>query len=156
MSYFDQQVDFRELAYSRVAYSTLEMLRSAVARREAEGETRSAIAAKIGIDRSQLSRTLNGSVKNMTLRTISDIMFATSHSPKEFEADAWEDLSQAWSKDTCYDGNRIITIFPKSTISLQTLSSVKKNVPAVSLSTGTTPNPNSPCSVYKSVIGVDA
>jgi len=73
--------------------NVLRTLNDAVGRRQSDGETRLSIAQKIGCNRSQLSRTLNGSVSNLTLRTISDILWATSHEPIDFDADAWEDIS---------------------------------------------------------------
>ena len=93
MSYFRLNADPRELQYGRLASNVLGSLRNAVAKRQAGGATRAAIAEQIGCDRSQLSRVLNGNVSNLTLRTISDILWATRHEPEAFKATAYEELS---------------------------------------------------------------
>lgn len=99
MSFSAQKADRRELAYGRIVAAVLGTLREAVERRVDEGESRAALGAKIGMDKSQLSRNLNGRVSNLTLRTISDILFAAGHDPLPFSADAWEDISpNQWDK----------------------------------------------------------
>lgn len=117
MSFFDQPIDRREMAYGRLALSTLETLREVVAKRESEGETRAEIARRIGMDRSQLSRTLNGKVKNITLRTISDILFSTGHSVASLDARPWEAVTQSWNRNGPVGNINDIIINPhKSTI----------------------------------------
>lgn len=83
----------REAQYGRLVMNVLNALNQAVARRQSEGETRTYLAEKIGCDRSQISRTLNGNVKNITIRTISDILWAARHEPEDFSVDAFEDIS---------------------------------------------------------------
>ena len=93
MSSFAIKVDPREKQYARLAFRVLSTLRCAVDRRTSEGLTKSAIADRVGMDKSALSRVLNGRVRNLTLRTISDILWATDFEPVEFDADPLEDLS---------------------------------------------------------------
>lgn len=73
--------------------NVINVLNDAVRRRVSEGESRTKIAEKIGCQRSQLSRTLNGNVPNLTIKTISDILWATGHEPQDFIAEAYEDIS---------------------------------------------------------------
>ena len=87
-------VDSRRAAYARLASRVLETLNGAVARRLAEGKTQSEIAERIGCHRSLLSRAINGTTPNLTLRTIADILWATDYEPRDFEADALEDLNE--------------------------------------------------------------
>lgn len=93
MNSFAIKVDPREAQYARLAFGVLRTLREAVDRRAREGLTKVAIADRIGCDKSALSRVLNGRTCNLTLKTISDILWATDFEPVEFEADALEDLS---------------------------------------------------------------
>lgn len=86
-------VDARGAAYARLASRVLETLNEAVGKRLSEGKTKASIAERIGCNRSQLSRLLNGSVKNLTVRTISDVLWATDHDPRDFLADPLEQLS---------------------------------------------------------------
>lgn len=110
------QPDDRQRSYAYFLLSVLETLREAVSFRESEGELRSQIAARIDMDRSQLSRTLNGRVKNITIKTISDILYATGHSPKELEAEPWERLSQQWTRAGCLNGDENIIVVPESVL----------------------------------------
>lgn len=89
---FDFNVDPREAQYGRFASSVLSMLVVAVEKRIEEGASKSSIAAEIGCDRGQLSRVLNGKISNLTIRTISDILWATKHEPS-IAAGAFEDIS---------------------------------------------------------------
>lgn len=93
-------VDSRKAAFARLASRVLETLNEAVSTRKDEGQTLSAIAEKIGCNRSSLTRTLNGSSANMTLRTISDILWATNFDPKDFSADPIETISPNWPTDS--------------------------------------------------------
>ena len=89
-------VDGRKAAFSRLVSRVLETLDAAVSTRRAEGKTMSEIADRIGCDRSSLSRTLNGTTSNLTLRTISDILWATDFDPQDFRADPIEKISPNW------------------------------------------------------------
>jgi DNA-binding phage protein len=93
-------VDSRKAAFARLASRVLETLNDAVSTRKDEGQTLSAIAEKIGCNRSSLTRTLNGSSANMTLRTISDILWATNFDPQDFSADPIEKISPNWLTDS--------------------------------------------------------
>jgi transcriptional regulator with XRE-family HTH domain len=86
-------VDGRRAAYARLASRILETLNEAVHARLKKGTTKAEIAEKIGCHRSQLSRTLSGSVTNLTLKTISDILWATDFEPQDFKADALESIN---------------------------------------------------------------
>jgi DNA-binding phage protein len=86
-------VDARHAAFSRLASRVLESLNEAVEKRSRAGVSRTKIAEKIGCHRSQLTKVLNGSTSNLTLRTISDILWATDFDPRDFRADPVEDLT---------------------------------------------------------------
>lgn len=86
-------VDARSAAFTRLASRILETLNDAVEKRTRSGATRTQIAAKVGCHRSQLTRVLNGSVKNLTLRTISDILWATDFEARDFEAEPVETIN---------------------------------------------------------------
>lgn len=90
-----QQIDdrMREAQYGRFASNILRVLREAVDRRVDEGETKASLAHKLGWNRSQLSRLLNGNVGNITIKSISDILWAARFEPEDFEAMAHEDIS---------------------------------------------------------------
>lgn len=87
-------VDARRAAYARFASRVLECLNDAVDKRQREGATRAEIAAKLGVHRSRLTRILNGTVPNLTLRTVSDVLWATDFEPRDFEADPLEIINQ--------------------------------------------------------------
>ena len=89
-------VDERGAAFGRLASRVLETLNEAVDLRRAQGETITAIAYHIGCHKSLLSRILNGNTSNLTLRTISDILWATRHDPQDFRADPIELISPNW------------------------------------------------------------
>lgn len=89
-------VDSRKAAFARLASRVLEALNDAVSTRKDEGQTLTVIADRIGCNRSSLTRTLNGSSANMTLRTISDILWATNFDPQDFTADPIEKISPNW------------------------------------------------------------
>lgn len=89
-------VDEREAAFARLASRVLETLNDAVEYRRNRGATITQIADRIGCHKSSLSRTLNGNCQNITLRTISDILWASDHDPQDFQADPIEDICQNW------------------------------------------------------------
>lgn len=93
MNSFAIKVDPREAQYARLVFRVLATLRTAVDRRVEEGLTKSAIASRIGKDKSALSRVLNGRTRNLTLKTVSDILWATDFEPTQFDADPIEELS---------------------------------------------------------------
>lgn len=93
MSFSHRNADRRQAQYGRLVMNVLNALNDAVNRRVSEGESKSSIADRIGCHRSQLSRTLNGNVPNLTIKTISDILWATDHEPRDFGADACEMIS---------------------------------------------------------------
>lgn len=93
MSSFSLNVDPRDAQYARFAGSVLATLRCAVMRRVSEGLSQKEIGDRIDMDKSALSRVLNGRVRNITIKTVSDILWATEHEPVEFHADGFEDLS---------------------------------------------------------------
>lgn len=97
-------VDSRRAAYARLASRVLECLNEAVELRQSNGATRSQIAEKLGYHRSQLSRILNGTTPNLTLRTISDVLWATDCEPTDFTADPIEQLSQNCPTFAAIDG----------------------------------------------------
>lgn len=92
MNYLQFRIDPREAAYGRLVANVLGTLRRAVGRRVSEGEKKADIAGGANLSSSHLSRILNGNVSNVTLRTVSDILWATRHDPVDFSADALEDL----------------------------------------------------------------
>ena len=94
MNSFSLKVDPREAQYARLAFAVLRTLRQSVSKRTKEDLSQSKIAKRIDMDGSSLSRILNGRVSNLTLRTISDVLWATEFEPIEFDADAREDLSR--------------------------------------------------------------
>lgn len=89
-------VDGRKAAFARLASRVLETLNEAVSTRRDEGQTVSAIADRIGCNRSSITRALNGTSANLTLRTISDILWATDFDPQDFSADPIEKISPNW------------------------------------------------------------
>lgn len=94
MSYLQFQIDPREAAYGRLVSGVLGVLRRAVSTRVAADVSKAQIAHDANLSAGHLSRILNGNVRNLTLRTVSDLLWATKHDPRDFEADAFELLSQ--------------------------------------------------------------
>jgi Helix-turn-helix domain len=92
MSSFAFKVDPREAQYARLTLGVLATLRQAVERRVKEGLSQVEIANKSGRDKSALSRILNGRTRNLTLKTVSDILWACEFEPIEFDADPIEEL----------------------------------------------------------------
>ena len=93
VNFLNSKVEPREAQYARYALGILAMLREAVDRRVEEGMSKADIAKKIGRDKSSLTRVLNGRVRNITIKTISDILWATDHDPEKPKADAVEDIA---------------------------------------------------------------
>jgi len=99
MKSFDLKVDPREQFYARFASNILGALRTAVGTRVSEGMSQQEIAEKIGCHKSSISRTLNGRVNNVTIKTVSDILWACSAEPRQFEFDFLEDLQANFIPD---------------------------------------------------------
>lgn len=104
-------VDERQAAFSRLVARIIDSLNEAVEFRAGHGISKREIADKIGIDRSSLSRALNGASPNLTLRTISDILWACQFEPKDFEVQPIEEIRvrhlskptiSVASKDRCW------------------------------------------------------
>lgn len=88
-------VDDRQAAFARLVARVIDSLNLAVGTRVEQGITKTEIAAKIGCNRSSLSRALNGEGRNLTLRTISDVLWACDYEPEEFSASPLEDIYAA-------------------------------------------------------------
>jgi transcriptional regulator with XRE-family HTH domain len=104
-------VDERQAAFSRLVARIIDSLNEAVEFRACQGISKREIADKIGIDRSSLSRALNGASPNLTLRTISEILWACHFEPKDFEVQPIEGIRtrhlskptvSVASKDRCW------------------------------------------------------
>lgn len=94
MKFFDLRINPRDAQYARLTAEVQRALQQAVELRIAQGETKTSIAKSLGCHRSVLTRVLNGNVTNLTLRTISDILWATQHEPDKFRADPYELISK--------------------------------------------------------------
>lgn len=92
MNSFDLKIDPKDRFYGRFASNVLGALKEAIQRRNEEGLSNQAIADKLGIHKSSLSRVLNGRVKNITLRTASDIFYACDAEPRQLQLDFMEDV----------------------------------------------------------------
>jgi len=88
-------VDGRQAAFARLVASIVDALNEAVDHRTGDGSTRKEISEKIGCDRSALTRTLRGEGRNLTLKTISDILWACDYEPEEFLAEPIEEILKA-------------------------------------------------------------
>ena len=93
MTSFDIKIDPRDAQYGRFASAILRTLRSAVYHRVGVNHTQRDIADRLGWHRSQLSRVLNGRINNISIKTVSDILWACDFEPEEFAADPVEKLS---------------------------------------------------------------
>lgn len=91
--HFRPLVDQRGAAFARLVSRVTDTLNRAVEHRKSEGVTLKAAADKIGVHRSALSRVLNGTSRNLTLRTISDILWALEYEPQDFDADPLESIN---------------------------------------------------------------
>lgn len=111
-------VNARSAAYARLASRVLEVLNGAVQSRRLDGETLSSIADNIGCHRSVLSRVLNGTVSNLTLKTISDILWATKFDPQDFGADPIEVICPNWVDDERMDYNNVVTAYSTKKVTL--------------------------------------
>jgi hypothetical protein len=89
-------VDERGAAFGRFASRVIETLNAAIEHRRAQGESVSTIADQLGCHRSVISRVLNGTTKNPTLRTVSDILWAARFEPEDFRADPIESIAPNW------------------------------------------------------------
>ncbi len=85
----------RGAAFTRLASRVLEALNEAVNHRREEGQTLTQIADRLGCNRSVLTRVLNGTSSNLTLRTISDVLWAANYDPQDFKADPVEKLARS-------------------------------------------------------------
>ncbi|WP_374284850.1 helix-turn-helix domain-containing protein [Novosphingobium sp.] len=85
-------VSQRQAAFGRLVASVVSTLNFAIEARKSEGQTSKEIAEKIGCHKSALSRVLNGTTRNITLKTISDILWATDFEPIPFSAERLEDI----------------------------------------------------------------
>jgi len=128
MNYFQLATDPRDDQYGRLSAAVLGALREAVRYRLDRGETKASIAERIGCDRSQLSRALNGRVGNLTLRTISDILWAVEHEPEDFKAHPYEEISSnyvcrapATIKANAAPANVTASAMPAGTVVVRTL-----------------------------------
>lgn len=92
MNSLELSVDSRELQYGRLTSAVLATLRKAVGRRISEGASQGDIADRIGCHKSLLSRVLSGRTSNVTLRTVSDVLWACDYEPEVFDADPLETL----------------------------------------------------------------
>lgn len=99
-------VSERGATFARLAARVLETLNDAVDKRRSEGETLSEIAERIGCHRSLLSRVLNGTSPNLTLRTIADVLWAARFEPADFAADPIEAISPNWTHYTHTEGGK--------------------------------------------------
>jgi transcriptional regulator with XRE-family HTH domain len=98
MSFFDLSVEPRDAQYGRFASSVLRVLKSAVGERLHGGQSQREIADRLGWHASQLSRVLNGRVSNITIKTVSDVLWACDYEPCEFEASPSESLCSNFEK----------------------------------------------------------
>ena len=129
-SMFSQKplVDSRKAAFARLASRVLETLNEAVSTRREEGQTISAIADRIGCNRSSITRALNGSSANMTLRTISDILWAADFDPQDFSADPIEKISPNWIAMTFDSSEETrFVIFPTQEVRMDSSEIIEHN-----------------------------
>lgn len=113
--------DQRGAAFARLAARVIETLNAAVEKRREEGKSLTDLAGRIGCHRSLISRTLNGTTRNLTLRTISDILWAADFEPQDFSADAIEHISPNWisSETDAMDEPAVrINIYPTKTLTM--------------------------------------
>lgn len=119
MNSFNLGVDPREAQYARLAANALRVLRGAVAHRAEEGVSQAEIGHRIGMDKGMLSRILNGRVRNITLRTLSDILWAAEYEPTTLSADSVESLMPNYrpthlrvvKSQTATDGRQVGSIY---------------------------------------------
>lgn len=93
MSSFSIKIDPRDAQYGRFASMVLRTLQLAVHHRIEGGCKQGDIAERLGWHKSQLSRVLNGRVENVSIKTVSDILWACDFEPEEFSADPMEEIS---------------------------------------------------------------
>lgn len=93
MNSFNIKVDPRDAQYGRFASMVLRTLKRAVNHRLSPDCKQADIAGRLGWHPSQLSRVLNGRVNNISIKTVSDILWACDFEPEEFSADPIEEIS---------------------------------------------------------------
>lgn len=108
----------REAAFARLASRVIETLNGAVEYRRSEGVTLTEIAARIGCHKSSISRALNGNCPNLTLRTVSDILWASDFDPEDFRADPVEKLCPNWVPPSQFDTVDGVISYPTKSISM--------------------------------------
>ena len=113
-------VNERSAAFTRLASRILETINSAVEYRREQGHTLTSIADKMGCHRSSLTRILNGSSPNLTVRTISDVLWATSFDPVDFVADPIENICPNWNEsDSEYpERDNIVLVYDTQTVKM--------------------------------------
>jgi AraC-like DNA-binding protein len=117
MNFSQPLVDRRSAAFARLASRVLEALNEAVDHRKEEGKTLTELADSLGCHRSVLTRVLNGTSSNLTLRTISDVLWAADYDPQDFKADPIESIcSNGIGVDDQYVGATVS--YPTKTIVL--------------------------------------
>lgn len=120
MSYSKRKPSPRDAQYGRFAFAVLAALREAVKRRTDEGLTRKAIADRIDMEPSSLTRLLNGRVPNITIKTISDVLWAAEFEPIEFSADALEDIKATYRPQHLIDSDCLSSdVEPKRSFSIR-------------------------------------
>jgi hypothetical protein len=134
MTSSQQLVSSKGAAFARLASRVLEALNEAVDYRRDQGQTLTGISEKIGCHRSALTRALNGTSANLTLRSISDILWAVDFDPKDFSADPVESISPNWictaTNVESASGDQI-TIFATQNIQMNVDQFSKKTVGSV-------------------------
>jgi transcriptional regulator with XRE-family HTH domain len=111
----------RGAAFTRLASRVLEALNEAIDHRREEGQTLTQIADRLGYNRSVLSRVLNGTSSNLTLRTISDVLWAANYDPQDFKADPIEKICPNWvnTEDSEADYVSSVVFYPTKTLKME-------------------------------------
>jgi transcriptional regulator with XRE-family HTH domain len=112
MSSQNALIDGRRASFARLSSRVLETLNEAVTKRQAEGRTISSIADRVGRDRSAITRALNGTSANLTLRTISDILWAADFDPQDFKADPIEEICPNWTPEAAFENIEVKIVTP--------------------------------------------
>jgi hypothetical protein len=111
----------RSAAFARLASRVLEALNEAVDYRRDQGQTLTQIADRLECHRSVLTRVLNGTSSNLTLRTISDLLWATNFDPQDFKVDPVEKICPNWiaadESETDYVSS--IVTYPTKTLKME-------------------------------------
>jgi DNA-binding phage protein len=121
-------VDSRGAAFARLASRIIEALNDAVEYRRQRGETMTSISDKLGWHRSALTRALNGTSRNLTVRTVSDILWATDFDPRDFCADPVEEIAPNFMS-VCNEDNEnfrdLVRIYDTKTVEMDPISKGK-------------------------------